>query len=125
MSAISRTEASQAIARGLAVEGRGRASGGASTPASAAAPSPAGPAPFDFEEDLARRVAEIGAGEIDRRQRVVRAFLESCVARTFGQAAARDPAFGHVVEQAREAMEADPALAAAMARIVDRFSNAP
>ena len=122
MSAISRTDAARHVARANAVDVRRRTSSGSTTPENVQAP--AAPASFDLEEDVARRVAQIGAEDTDRRRRIVRAFLESCVARTFGIAAPQDPAFGHVIEQVRDAIRADPDLAAAMERVVERLSAA-
>jgi hypothetical protein len=117
MSPISRTDAAERLARTRAVQAR--ESPGKPAPQRTQSP-PASP-PFDADEDLARRVAAIARDDADRPRRIARAFLESCVARTFGTAAAQDPAFRHVVEQAQAAMAADPALAAAMARVVERL----
>lgn len=120
MSPISKTGIAQQIARTRAVGGRARL--GAAQDAPADIGTPESPPPFDFDTDLARRVDRIGRDDPRRRQRVVEAFLESCVARTFGSAAPSDPAFGRVIEQAREAIASDPELSAAMSRLVDRLA---
>ena len=122
MSSISRTDAAHPVSRTNRIDARGRPGTGSTTSEQAQAPAVA---KFDFEEDVARRVAEVGAEEPDRRQRVRRAFLESCVARTFGSAAPQDPAFRHVIDQAGAAIATDPQLAAAMERVTDRLCAAP
>lgn len=122
MSSISRTDAAAQISRAKAVDARRRSTAGPTTPESL--PSQPVPAAFDLEEDVARRVGAIGADEPNPRQRVARAFLESCVARTFGASAPQDPAFGHIIDQARDAIRADPHLSAAMDRMVERLWSA-
>ena len=119
MSSISRTGAVPSVSRTNRVDGRARLGTGSATPQNLQAPVAA--APFDFDEDVARRVAAIGADDPDHRKRVMHAFLESCVARTFGSAAPQDPAFRHVIDQAGDAIAADPQLAAAMKRVTDRL----
>lgn len=123
MSSISRTDAANPVSRTNRIDARGRSGAGSTTSEQAQAPAAA--AKFDFEEDVARRVAEIGTDEPDRRQHVRRAFLESCVARTFGSAAPQDPAFRHLIDQAGAAIATDPQLAAAMERVTDRLCEAP
>lgn len=120
MSPISKTGIAQQIARTRAVGGRART--GVTQDAPADVGTPGSPPAFDFDDDLARRVARIDRDDPRRRQRVVDAFLESCVARTFGVSAPSDPAFGRVIEQAREAIASDPELAAAMSRLVERLA---
>lgn len=120
MSPISKTGIAQQIARTRAVAGARPRVAQDTPPDVGAADAP--PA-FDFDNDLARRIARIGRDEPGRRQRIVEAFLESCVARTFGNAAPSDPAFGRVIEQAREAIASDPQLSDAMARLVDRLAS--
>ncbi len=124
MSSISRTDAAHSISRTNRVDARGRTGAGQATPENAQTPG-AVAARFDFDEDVARRVAEIGVDDPDRRLRVRRAFLESCVARTFGSAAPQDPAFRHVIDQAGAAIATDPQLAAAMERVTDRLCAPP
>jgi hypothetical protein len=123
MSSISRTDAAHAVSRTNRVDARARTRSGSTTPENVQAP--AGGVPFDFEEDVTRRVAEIGADDPDRRQHVRRAFLESCVARTFGRSAPQDPAFRQVIDQATDAIATDPQLAAAMERVTDRLCAPP
>ena len=121
MSPISKTGLAQQIARTRAVGGRTRL--GVAQDAPAGVGTPESPPAFDFDDDLAGRVARIGGDVPDRRRRIVEAFLESCVARTFGSAAPSDPAFGRVIEQAREAIASDAELSSAMARLVDRLAS--
>ena len=73
---------------------------------------------FDLDADVRRRVEPIGRDAPDRRKRILRALLESCVARTFGAAAPSDPGFRHVIDQAHDAMQSNPELSAAMDRLV-------
>lgn len=123
MSSISKTGPTQQVARTRALEARGRLK-----TAQDAAPGidlPQAPPSFDFEDDLARRVAAISSEEPGRHERVVGAFLQSCVARTFGSAAPSDPAFARIIEQTRQAIASDAALAAAMDRLVERLASAP
>lgn len=120
MSPISKTGIAQQIARTRAVDGRARL--GVEQDAPADIGTPDAPPAFDFDNDLARRVARINTSDPGRRRRIVEAFLESCVARTFGTAAPSDPAFAKVIEQAREAIASDAELSAAMSRLIERLA---
>lgn len=79
---------------------------------------------FDLDADLRLRVARIERDAPDRRARMIRALLESCVARTFGAAAPSDPGFRHVIDQARDAMQSNPELLDAMDRLAAQIDGA-
>ncbi len=92
------------------------------------APTPDATAPglaFDLDADVRLRVERIGRDAPDRRTRVLRALLESCVARTFGAAALSDPAFRHCIDQAHDAMQSNPELSAATDRLVAQLDAPP
>lgn len=82
-------------------------------------------AAFDLDADVRRRVERIDRDAPDRRARVLRALLESCVARTFGSAAPSDPGFRHVIDQAHDAMQSNPELSAAVDRLVVQLGTPP
>ena len=122
MSAISKTDHAMqvALARALAQARPVDAGAVGGQPAKPAPNAEAPPAPlaFDLDADVRLRVERIARDAPDRRARILRALLESCVVRTFGNAAPSDPGFRHVIDQARDAMQSNPQLSEAMDRLV-------
>lgn len=128
MTSISKTDQAMQVALGRALESARPADAGKigdapTRPARAAGPATAG-APFDLDADVRARVRRIARDAPDRRARILRALLESCVARSFGAGAPSDPGFRHVIDQACGAMRSSPDLAEAMERLVTQLDDA-
>ena len=79
------------------------------------------PLPPSAAAHVLQRIAAIDPGEPQRRDRVLRAFLEGGLFDTFGAAAVLDPTFQQVVDEVHDTMRADAKLAAATDRLVDRL----
>lgn len=63
---------------------------------------------------LAAQVAALDAADPDRKQKAVRLFLESELAREFGAAVLNDPAFSGMLAAIQEQMRADTQVGQAM-----------
>lgn len=128
MSSISKTDQALHVALARALEPArpvdAGAIGGQHSKAAPAGDAPVPAPPFDLDSDVRLRVERIARDAPDRRARILRALLESCVARTFGAGAPSDPGFRHVIDQAHDAMRSNPELAAATERLVTQLDGA-
>lgn len=126
MSSISKTDQALQVALGRAPgSARPTDAGRVNKPAgdARASEAPRPDAPFDLDADVIDRVRRIARDAPDRRVRILRALLESCVARSFGTAASTDPGFQHVIDQAFDAMRSSPDLAQAMERLANHLDE--
>jgi hypothetical protein len=123
MSSISKTDRILQVLRTSAASAPARVAARRAPPARRDT-SRNGASKFDLSADIARRVEAIPADAPQRDERVARAFLESCVAQTFGAGAVSDPSFQQVVDKAHDAIRANDELAAAMERLVRQLCGA-
>lgn len=107
MTTIDPRQALQAALQQQAVRLRERAAVPRSTPPSA--PQHAGPL-------LAQRLQAIAPHDPQRQRKAARIYLESELAREFGQDLVNDPAFAQMVDAVHEQMRQDPETAAALDR---------
>jgi hypothetical protein len=63
---------------------------------------------------MAQRIHAIAADDPDRRQKAVRVFLESELAREFGSNLLNDAAFSHMLDDVQHQMQQDAQTAAAV-----------
>jgi len=76
----------------------------------ARAAPPTGSAGQALADVVRRRVAAIPADDPQRRRRMLRTVLETCLASEWGNAVAGDPAFHALVDQVQQTIESDASL---------------
>ena len=74
---------------------------------------------------MAQRLAAIAPEDPDRRQKAVRIYLESELAREFGAGLLNDPAFPRMVDAVQQQMQDDAQTAAAMQALGDLLLAGP
>ncbi len=65
----------------------------------------------DMASRIARRVAQLGASDPDRKKKAFRIFLECLMLREWGDALQSDPQFEQLVARVQQQMQDDPQLA--------------
>lgn len=68
---------------------------------------------------MAQRLRAIDPADPQRRRKAVRVYLESELAREFGQGLLNDPAFAQMVDAVQSQMQDDPDTATAMEKVAD------
>lgn len=91
---------------------RKRTAGASSGPASRAGSETAA-------QVLAQRLGSLDPADPQRREKAVRVYLESSLAREFGTDLLNDPAFTQMVDAVQSQMQEDPEIAAAMQAAAD------
>jgi hypothetical protein len=77
----------------------------------------AGPAAAGVPPALAQRIAALPADDPERPRKAVRLFLESELARAFGQGVLNDPGFPALLQAVLQQMEGDAQTAGAVAEL--------
>ena len=78
---------------------------------------------FDFQADLALRIAAIPANGPPTPEQNVQAFLESCVAQVFGPLSVNDPGFLSAMARARTLIESDLNLQTTLHRALSQLKG--
>lgn len=113
---IDKTQLLQQVLASLRVAREPGAPGRADAPTVAARGTDSGAAPAhvrhgaSLEQRLRRRIGEIARDDPQRRRKLLRLTIESCLAGEWGEDLSADPAFHALVDQVVQQMDNDPAL---------------
>lgn len=89
------------------------------------APDPEVIAERSLRAQLLARVPQLSGDEAQRRRQVFRIFLELVLASRFGPALVSDPGFPRLLDEVREAMEADLVLMTSIDRVIREVIMSP